>query len=205
MKLYHSIGPNPRVVRMFMEEKDISLPTEEVDLLAGENRREPYLHKNPWGQMPALELEDGSVLTEVTAICEYLDETFPGGDLIGTTPEERAVTRMWTRRVNLYIVEPMLNGFRYAEGIELFAPRMRVIPHAADDLKMIAKEQLARLEEQMAGRQYLCGDRYSLADVFLYCMLDFAGTVGQPLDSAWTHLTGWMDRISQRPAAIATS
>ena len=103
MKFYNSTGPNPRVVRMFMQEKGIALPMEEVDLRGGENRRESYLKKNPFGQMPALELDDGSILSEVTAICEYLDEKYPGGNLIGTTPEERAATRMWTRRVDLYI------------------------------------------------------------------------------------------------------
>ena len=204
MKFYNSVGPNPRVVRMFMEEKGISLPTEEIDLRGGENRQEAYLKKNPFGQMPALELDDGSILTEVTAICEYLDEKYPGGDLIGTTPEDRAATRMWIRRVDLYIVEPMLNGYRYGKALKFFEPRMRVIPQAADDLKALAKEKLALLESQMDGKQYLCGDRYSLADLFLYCMVDFASGAGQPLDPSFSQLTAWLDRVGQRPSAAAT-
>ena len=205
VKLYHSIGPNPRIVRMFMAEKGIELPLVEIDLMAGENRQGAYLEKNPFGQLPALELDDGTVLTEVTAICEYLDEAFPGGSLIGSTAEERAATRMWTRRVDLYVAEPMLNGFRYAEGLALFEPRMRVIPHAADDLKQLAGEKLVLLDQQMAGRDYLCGDRFSFADLFLFCMLDFAGTVGQPLDASLTQLSAWKERVGQRPSAAATS
>jgi glutathione S-transferase len=120
MKLYQSIGPNPRVVKMFLAEKGVTLPTVDVDLLAGENRSPPYLHVNAAGQTPALELDDGAVLTEIAAICEYLEEKYPAPPLIGATPEERAETRMWTGRVNLKICEPMTNGFRYAEGLPLF-------------------------------------------------------------------------------------
>ena len=83
-------------------------------MLGGENRREPYLAKNPSGQCPALELDDGTVLAEITTICEYLDEMTPGPSLIGSTPQERAETRMWARRVDLNILEPMANGFRTA-------------------------------------------------------------------------------------------
>jgi len=204
MKYYNSVGPNPRVVRMFLEEKGIEMPMQQVDLRGGENREEAYLKKNPFGQMPALELDDGSILTEVTAICEYLDEKYPGGDLIGSSPEDRAATRMWTRRVDLYIVEPMLNGYRYGEGLKFFTPRMRVMPQAADDLKALAKEKLALLESQMGDKPYLCGERYSLADLFLYCMVDFASAVGQPLDPDFSKLAAWLERVGQRPAAIAT-
>jgi glutathione S-transferase len=107
MKLYNSIGPNPRMVRMFMHEKGIEIPLEAVDLMGGENRRAPYTDKNPAGQLPALALDDGTVIAEITAICEYLEDIQPEPHLIGGTPQERAETRMWTRRVDLNIVEPM--------------------------------------------------------------------------------------------------
>jgi glutathione S-transferase len=117
VKLYNSIGPNPRVVRMFMAERGIELPKQEVDLRGGENRREPFMSKNPTGQLPAIEMDDGTVLAEITAICEYLDEITPGLSLIGSNARERAETRMWTRRIDLNIVEPMANGFRFSEGL----------------------------------------------------------------------------------------
>ena len=112
MLLYDSIGPNPRVVRIFMAERGIEVPKTTIDLRGGENRQAPYLAKNPAGQMPCLELEDGEVIAEITAICEYLDEITPGPSLIGATAQQRAECRMWTRRIDLNIVEPMLNGFR---------------------------------------------------------------------------------------------
>ena len=77
MKLYDSFGPNPRMVRMFMAEKGIQLPVEEVDLLAGENRQEAFTRKNPGAQMPAMELDDGTVIAETTTMCQYLEEKYP--------------------------------------------------------------------------------------------------------------------------------
>jgi glutathione S-transferase len=205
MKFYNSIGPNPQVVKMFMAEKGLNLPREEVDLLAGANRQAPYTSKNPAGQMPALELDNGEVLAEITAICEYLEEKHPNPPLIGVTPEERAMTRMWTRRIDLNIVEPMTNGFRYSQGLPLFTPRMRVIPQAADDLKAIAKEKLAWLDGLVAGRTWIAGERFTLADILLYCFLAFAASpqVGQALDPANKNLTAWMERVSARPSAKA--
>src|SRR4051794_23243726 len=98
MKLHTSIGPNPRTVKMFVAEKGLSLDTVTVDLMGGETRRDPYNSQvNRAGQTPALELDDGTCLTEITAICEYLEERHPTPPLIGATPEERAQTRMWTR------------------------------------------------------------------------------------------------------------
>ncbi|PKQ05277.1 MAG: glutathione S-transferase [Alphaproteobacteria bacterium HGW-Alphaproteobacteria-11] len=205
MKFYNSIGPNPRVVKMFMQEKGIDLPFVEVDLMAGENRKEPYLAKNPSGQSPALELDDGTVLAEITAICEYLDEKFPDGTLIGTTPEERAETRMWTRRVDLNICEPMANGFRFSEGLPLFQNRMRCLPEAADGLKAIAQDKLAWLDKLMAGREFLAGKRLTMADILLFGFLDFGAVVGQPINPEFKNVTAWFERMKARPSAAASA
>lgn len=203
MKLYNSIGPNPKTVRMFMAEKGIELPKVEVDLMGGENRREPYLAKNPSGQLPCLELDDGGHLAEITAICEYLDEKFPGGSLIGKTPEERAETRMWVRRIDLNIVEPLAAGFRYSDGLKLFQNRIHVIPQAAADLKQIAQERLKWLDGLMAGKSYVCGERLSLADILLFAFLEFGARVGQPLDPALKTVGAWYERMKARPSARA--
>jgi glutathione S-transferase len=128
MRIYDSFGPNPRALRMFLQEKGIDLPKVDVDLLGAENRRAPYTDKNPGGQVPALELDDGRVLGETVAIFEYLDEKHPTPALVGRTPEERAETRQWQRRVELKITEHLYNGFRFAEGLPLFQARMRVLP-----------------------------------------------------------------------------
>ena len=204
MLFYDSVGPNPRIVRMFAAERGVTLPSVKVDLRGGENRQPAYLAKNPLGQLPALELDDGFVLTEVTAICEYLDDTAPGGtSLFGTTPLERAETHMWTRRVDLYIAEPLMAGFRYAEGLKMFQTRMRCIPHAADDFKAHAREKLAWLDTQMTGREFVGGARLTMADILLFGMVDFAAQVGQPLDPGWQQLGAWLARMKARPSAAA--
>lgn len=205
MLFYNSVGPNPKVVRMFMAERGIvDIPAETIDLRGGENRREPFLSRNPSGQCPALALDNGMVLAEITAICEYLDEIGPAGTtLIGTTPEERAETRMWTRRIDLNIVEPMGAGFRFAEGLKMFQNRIHCIPQAADDLKAIAQEKLTWLDGLIADRAFICGDRITLADVLLFCFLEFGVAVKQPLNPANTNIAAWFDRMKARPSAAA--
>jgi glutathione S-transferase len=204
MKLYTGLGPNPRTVRMFLAEKGVTLPLETVDLMAGANRREPYLSKNPAGQLPCLELDDGSHLSEITAICEYLEEKYPKPALIGTTPEERARTRMWVRRIDLNILEPLANGFRYGEGLQLVRSRIHVIPQAADDLKAIAREKLLWLDGLMDGNEWIAGARFSLADAILFAFLDFGAQVGQKLDPKLGWLPGWFTRVAARPSAAAS-
>ena len=203
MKFYNSIGPNPRVVRMFMAEKGLSIPSEDVDLMKGDNRREPYLKKNSAGQMPALELDNGHCVTEITAICEYLEDTNPNPPLIGANPEEKAETRKWTRRVDLNICEPMANGFRFSQGLPLFKDRIVTVPEAADGLKRIAQDRLKWLDGEMAGKEWICGKRFTLADVLLFCFLDFGNQVGQPLDDANANIAAWFQRVKARPSAKA--
>jgi glutathione S-transferase len=203
MLLYDSIGPNPRVVRMFMAERGVELPKTTIDLRGGENRQPAYLAKNPAGQMPCLELDDGSVLGEITAICEYLDEITPGPSLIGATPQQRAECRMWCRRIDLNIIEPMANGFRFSQGLKLFQNRIRCIPQAADELKLTAQEKLAWLDGLIQGRDYVGGDRLTLADILLFCFLEFGAQVGQPVKPELTAVTGLIERMKARPSAAA--
>jgi glutathione S-transferase len=205
MKLHASIGPNPRVVKMFLAEKGLEMPLVTVDLMGGENRREPYnVSVNPAGQTPALELDDGSCLTEITAICEYLEERQPNPPLIGTTAEERALTRMWTRRADIKICEPMANGFRYAEGLALFQNRLRCLPEAAPGLKAVARDGEEWFEAQFKG-PWIAGERFTLADILLFAFLDFGAQVGQPLDPAFAKLTDWFGRVKARPSAAASA
>lgn len=203
MKLINSVGPNPHVVRMFAAERGIKLETQDIDLMAGENRQADYMRKNPAGQSPCLELDDGTFVSEITAICEYLDEIADGTSLIGSTPEERAETRMWTRRVDLNICEPLTNGFRFAEGLPIFKDRIVTVPEAAEGLKKIAQDRLSWLDKQLQGRTYLCGDRLTLADVLLYCFLAFGANVGQPLNPDNRNVQSWFERMAARPSAAA--
>ena len=204
MKLYNSMGPNPKLVRMFAAEKGYSFSaTEEVDLGGGANRREPYLSRNPAGQLPCVELDDGRIIAETIAICELIEEKQPKPALIGTTPEDRAETRMWVRRVEWKIIQPLADGFRFAEGLALFKDRMRTVPEAAPGLKLIAQDGLKWLDGQLAGRDTIVPGRFTLADVALYAFADFGAMVGQPLDPKLENLQNWFAKTKGRPSAKA--
>jgi glutathione S-transferase len=205
MKLYNSVGPNPHVVRMFAAEKGLTLPMVDIDLRAGENRKPPYQDKvNVAGQTPALELADGAVISEITVICEYLEEKHPTPSLIGITPEERAETRMWTRRIDLNICEPLANGFRAAEGRPMFEPRMKLVgAEGAAELKAIARDRILWLDGQIAGRDWIVPGRFSLADILLFCFLAFGAMVGQPLPEEASNIKAWFERVKARPSAAA--
>ena len=204
MKFYTSVGPNPRVVKMFMAEKGITLDTVTIDLRAGENRQEAFLKVNPSGQTPSLELDNGANLNEITAICEYLEEKHPSPALIGTTAEERAMTRMWARRVDLKVNEPLANGFRFGEGLPMFESRMRCLPDASPGLKAIAQDGIQWFETNFQG-PWIAGDRFTLADILLFAFLDFGGLVGQPLDPKFTKINEWFGRVKARPSAAASA
>ncbi len=204
MKLYTSIGPNPRVVAMFIAERGIDLPVQEVDIMAGENLGDDFRKLNPSAQSPCLQLDDGSVIAEVTVICSYLDEVTDGPSLIGATPEERAETRMWNRRFDTRILEPMTLAFRSAEAIGLFKDRYRVIPHAADDLKATVQDSWAWLEPQMAGKTFVCGDRFTLADIQLFAFADFGALIGQGIPESLPNLQAWFSRVNERSSVVAS-
>jgi glutathione S-transferase len=204
MKLLNSLGPNPRMVRMFMAEKGINIPLQDLDLLGGENRQGAYTAKNPAGQIPSLELDDGTVIAETVTICEYLEELNPKPALIGTTPAERAQARMWIRRVELNATEFMYNGFRYSEGLGLFKDRMRCLPDAAAGLKQKGQDGLKWIDGLLGAGPYLCGNRLTVADIVLYCCVDFCASVGQPLDPALKNLNAWYQRMDARPSAQKT-
>ena len=204
MKLYDSIGPNPHVVRIVAAEKGLTLDTVKVDLMTGENRKPEYGAKNASGTTPALELADGRVICEITVIADYLEELHPTPPLIGTTPEERAETRMWVRRIDLGIIEPMTNGFRANEGRPLFERRMKLASvEAGAELKAIARDKLLWLDGQLAGRTWVCGDRFTLADILLFAFMKFGATVGQPMPGEATWLPEWFARCSERPSMAA--
>jgi glutathione S-transferase len=204
MQIYGSFGPNPRALRMYLAEKDITIPTKEVDILAAENRRAPYIDKNPAGQLPALELDDGTVISETVAIFEYFEEQNPKPPLIGTHAKERAETRMWQRRVEQRITENLYNGFRFAEGLGLFKDRIRCMPEAAAGLKQTVQDNLHWLDKLLGSRQFIVPDRFTIADIILYCALDFGQSMGQALPSDTPKVKAWFDRVAARPSATAS-
>lgn len=205
MKLINSVGPNPRMVRMFIAEKGLDIPMETIDLRGGENRQDAHLKRNPAGQSPCLELDNGDHLSEITVICEYLEEKQSTPALIGSNAEERGEARMWTRRIDLNICEPMANGFRFGEGIKMFSSRMRCLPEASDGLKAIAQDNLGKLDGWIEGKQWICGDRFTVADVLLFSWLDFFKNINQPINPDHKNIQAWYDRVAARPSAAASA
>ena len=201
MKVLNSFGPNPRMLRMFLSEKNINIDFIEHDLMGAENRGEAYLEKNPGGQLPALELDNGMVIAETVVICDYLEELHPEPALIGSTPDERAKTRMWTRRVEQKVTENIYAGFRFSEGLKLFENRMRCLPEAAHGFKAAGQDGLAWLDQQIGSKEFICGDSVTIADLVLYCCVDFASGVGQSMDATLGNLTSWFARVESRPSA----
>lgn len=204
MQLIDSTGPNPRMVRMFLLEKGMTLPSRSVDILSGDNRKPDFTARNPAGQVPALELDDGTLICETVAICEYLEEQQPEPPLVGATAFERAQTRMWIRRIEERITADLYSGFRYAEGLDMFRDRMHCMPEAADTFKHRGQLGLAWLDPLLGDGLYICGDRVTIVDLALYCCLDFVGSVGQPRKAGLDHVEAWFTRMASRPSAEAS-
>ncbi|KAI9032983.1 hypothetical protein DFJ74DRAFT_650365 [Hyaloraphidium curvatum] len=209
-KLYDSKNaPNPRLVRLFIHEKGIGgeLDVVNVDINKNENRQAPYTDKNPGAQVPALELPDGTVVAEVTVICELLQDLFPhiGPNLIGETPVERALTRMWCRRIDYKVAENIFVGFRAVEGNKFFTPRMKLFPEASPSLKEMARIGTMWFDEQLrkSGKPYLQGDKMMLSDLWLYTVLHFGRTVKQPVNPEAKAIAEWMKRMDERASIKA--
>lgn len=205
---YHD-APNARVPRMFAAEKGIKLQIRSVDVLGGEGHRPPYNTEiNRTGQVPALQLDDGWVLCEVIPICEYLEEQFPEPPLIGVTAKERAEARMWTRWIDLKYVE------RLSEAVVLQIPPAREhyarynyknLPSSdvAPVLIAMGHEKLAWFDQEMQGRQFVCGDRFTLADIHLHVFMGFFAQMGIPVPAELSWLHQHFDLVSSRPSAKA--
>lgn len=200
-RLHESFGMNPRMVRFYLAEKGIDVPREEVDILGAENRRAKYLGINPAGQLPTLELSDGTFIAETAAIIEYLEELHPEPPLIGSTPKERAITRMWWRRVEIGICRPMVLGFYYSEALEIFQSRFKCYPDQGGAQKEIARTGMRWLDGIM-NEPWLAGDRFTVADICLYCYIDQLCDVGQPIPDDLRQLNSWFERVGERPGAL---
>lgn len=201
MLVYDAESPAPRCLRMYLHEKGLALPAVTVDVFKGVNREDGFLSLNPAGQTPALRLDDGAVLAESVAIVEYLEEKYPSPVLVGDTPERRAETRQWWRRVELNVTEFIHNAFHYAEGLPRFEPRIPVVPEGAEGLKRVARDRLAWLDAMMHPGPYLCGECFTVADIWLYVWLDFGRSVKQPFDPTLPRVGPWFERVNARPSA----
>jgi glutathione S-transferase len=201
MKLYDStIAPNPRRVRMFLAEKNLEVPLVPIDITQKENRQAPFLEKNPIGKLPVLELDDGTYIAESGAICEYLEELQPKPALHGETPEERVVIRMWDRRIELEVMTPLLDGFRHTTPF--FEGRIEQSEEYAEICRRTVTKRLAWLDECLGRSDYVAGPAFSVADITLFCALEFGEFVGECYEEAkLPGIAAWRERVAARPSA----
>lgn len=206
MKFYDSQAPNPHVVRLFILERGgLELDVQQIDIMNLENRRLTYrTDVNPRGEVPALDV-DGFVLTEITAICEYLDEVAQGGkSLFGNTPLERAETRMWLRRMDLEIAQPVIDWFRNdPDTIDFYKGNRTPIPEARVVQKVRINQFLNLLDDQLEGKQYLCGSRFSAADIHFYGLMQMMVTqvAKWVLSPGRKNVVAYFERLDARKAS----
>ena len=202
MKLYDlKAGTNPRRVRIFLAEKGITVPTVQVDMMKGENKTAEYLAKNPMGTLPLLELDDGTYLAKSVAICRYFEELHPEPPLFGSTARERAVIEMWNRRMELELLVPITNAFVHLSPF--WQGRCTQIAEAGHAARAHAEARMRWLDRELAGRPFIAGDHYTIADITAQCACLLGKNTGTPIPADLPHLTAWFQTVSKRPSARA--
>jgi len=205
LKLYgeNNPAPNPRKVRIFLAEKGIEVEQVRVAMMKREHKSPEFLQKNSLGQLPVLELDDGSHLSESLAICRYFEALSPTPALFGETALEQALIEMWIRRAEFRLWSPMGQVWINAD------PRTAIVnPNQFKDYgehnKKIVANAMKWLDRELGdGRQFLAGAKFSMADIVLLCGIDFAHFVGMEIPAECSHLRGWHERIAARPSAAA--
>lgn len=202
MKLYEDhMAPNPRRVRIFMAEKGIEIPLEQVDIAKGAHRDPAFLAKSPLGLLPVLELDDGTCLGETVAICRYLEALHPEPPLMGTDPLDQARVEMWNRRMEFEIFWPIAFVFRNTH--EFFRDVLPQVPEFGEVSREHALQRMAWLNAELAGRKHVAGDDFTIADITALCGIDFGRITGIRIAPELTHLKRWYDAVSSRPSAAA--
>ncbi|WP_252259299.1 glutathione S-transferase family protein [Erythrobacter aurantius] len=205
--LHSSLGPNPRLVRMFMVEKGLEEGRDfervHYDIITGENRQNAeYMAKNPLGTIPTLELDDGTCLTESWPICEFIEEMHPSPNLFGETPKERAEVRKWARLFDQEVVVPMTMGFRAGAGRPMFEPRMSVVsPEAGAELSAMSDEKWRYFDSVLGASNHIALGRFTFADLLIFAFANFGFTVGWKIPEGANNLTRFVETHNKRPCA----
>jgi glutathione S-transferase len=203
MKLYGAPmpAPNPRRVRIFLAEKGIDLAETPIDMRKREHKSPEHRARNSLGQVPTLELDDGTMISETVAICRYFEEIHPSPRLFGETAVEKAMVDMWVRRIEFVAMMPVGNFWRHAH------PYTAALLTQFKDFGEANKEPYANaqrwLDRELADQPFIAGEAYTMADICALSTVDFATWIGLPLDPAHTNLGAWHARVSARPSADA--
>lgn len=203
MKLYEMPRtPNPRRVHIFMAEKHIDIPRVTINLATSEHKGEAYRTLTAVQRVPALELDDGTVIAESVAICRYLEEVHPEPALFGRTAKERALVEMWNRHVEFYLGAPIFTAFRHINPA-MAAMEQPQIAVWGEANKPKAVEGMRLLDAQLANHEFIAGDAFSIADITALCAIDFAKVAKIAVPEELTHLNRWRAAVSARPSATA--
>lgn len=203
MKLHEAAtAPNCRRVRIFLAEKGIEVPVVPVDLGQAENRQEPFRQKNPMGRVPVLELDNGTFIAESVAICRYFEQLQPEPVLMGgSDPEEAARIEMWQRRMELEIALPIMQVFRNTHPY--FADRIEQYADYGEGQRSHATKRLEWLDRELADREFIAGDAYSIADITAQIGIDFGRVTKFKVTEETPNLLRWHQAVSARPSAKA--
>jgi glutathione S-transferase len=203
MKLYDSrMAPNPRRTRIFLAEKGITIPTEQVDMMKMEHRTPEYTAVNPLQRMPALVLDDGTVITESVAICRYFEAVQPEPPLFGVGPKEIALVEMWNRRAEINFFSNVAAVFRHLHPAmkELEVPQ---VPAYAEAMRPRVFWFLELAERELATREFLASDRFSVADITMLVAVDFMKPSKLAMPDNLPNVKRWHAAVSSRPSARA--
>jgi glutathione S-transferase len=202
MKIYNSsTAPNPRRVRIFLAEKEIRIPYEEVDIVNAVNRGSEFRKKNPLATVPVLELDDGTCISESVSICRYFEELQASPPLFGTGAKDRAIVDMWNRRMEFAVLQPIADAFRQRH--EFFKGRIRQVPEYADVQRLNAEDGLKWLDEELANRRFVAGDNFTIADITAMVAIDFGRVSKIAIKPEQRNLARWHAEVSSRPSAKA--
>jgi glutathione S-transferase len=199
MKFYNGSAPSPRRVRIFIAEKGIEVPTQTLDLQKGEAQTPEFKALNSLGQVPVLELDDGTAIAESVAICRYLEELHPEPPLLGADAVERARVEMWNRRIELGIYGTL--GQIAVHTIPFFASRLKQMPEYAANQREVAQQQLAWLNAELDdGRPFLAGNNFSIADITGMAASMLAGFIEVEIPADLTNVRRWDESVRSRPS-----
>lgn len=194
-------APNPRRVRIFLAEKGIEVPREEIDIGKAVNREPAFLEKNPFAGVPVLELDDGRFLSETVAICRYFEGQQPDPPLMGRDAEDAAFVEMWNRRIELELFSMMTGTFRNTH--DFFKGRIAQVPEYGEVCRGLAVERLAWLDGVLADREFIAGDAFTIADITALCGIDFGRVSKIRIEDGQKNLQRWHQAVSARPSAAA--
>ena len=209
MKLYDMrVAPNPRRVRVYLAEKGIEVPRVEINIRAGENLQPAFLAINPRGVLPTLELDDGTVIDESTAICRYFEALQPEPALFGRTALEVAQVESWNRRVEFDAGQAVIDAFRnsyppYADRAVPGRSGTPAIPALVERGQARLAEFFPFIDARLAQSEFVAGDAFSFADISLLCITDFARALKMAVPEDMPHFQRWHATVSARPSAAA--